>query len=68
MATVKIIELSGSSNKSWEDAVQNAVRDAAKSINGLICVDVLGWTANIGEDGELTEYRANCKVAFKVEG
>ena len=67
MATVKIIELSGSSETSWEDAVQNCVAAASKSLDDLICVDVVGWTANIGDDGKLSEYRANCKIAFKVK-
>ncbi|MCB0215029.1 MAG: dodecin domain-containing protein [Chloroflexi bacterium] len=66
MSTVKIIELSGASDVGWEQAVKNAVKSASKSLTDLICVDVIGWTANIGEDGELTEYRANVKIAFKV--
>jgi flavin-binding protein dodecin len=66
MSTVKVIELSGASDKSWEDAVKNAVKSAAKSLKDLVCVDVIGWTGNIGASGEITEYRANVKIAFKV--
>lgn len=66
MSTVKIIELSGASDESWEQAVKNAVKTAAKTLDDLIGVDVVGWTAKIGQDGELTEYHANVKVAFKV--
>ncbi len=66
MSTVKIIELSGASEESWEQAVKNAVKTAAKTLDDLICVDVVGWTAKINDDGELYEYHANVKVAFKV--
>lgn len=66
MSTVKIIELSGASDTSWEQAVKNAVKSASKSLEDLVCVDVVGWTGNIGADGEISEYRANVKIAFKV--
>jgi flavin-binding protein dodecin len=65
LTTFKIIELVGSSPNSWEDAVKQAVREASKTINGLHGVDVVNQTAIIENDGIL-EYRANVKLAFKV--
>ena len=35
MTVVKIIELIGSSPKSWEDATKNALAEAAKTIKTL---------------------------------
>jgi flavin-binding protein dodecin len=35
MAVVKIIELIGSSPKSWEDAAKNALAEAAKTIKNI---------------------------------
>jgi hypothetical protein len=35
MSVAKIVELVGSSNKSWEDAAQVAVNDAIKTIRGI---------------------------------
>jgi flavin-binding protein dodecin len=35
MAVVKIIELIGSSPKSWEDAAKNAFAEAAKTIKNI---------------------------------
>ena len=63
---VKVVEIIGSSPKSWEDAANNAVIEAAKSIRGLIGVDVINFTAVI-KDGKIVKYKANCKVAFSVE-
>ena len=52
MATVKIIEVIGSSEHSWEDAVQNAVKSAAKTLRQLVGADVQSWTAKIGPDSK----------------
>ena len=40
MAVLKVIELLASSEKSWEDAAQNAVKMASKTINGIRSVYV----------------------------
>ena len=63
---VKVVEIIGSSPKSWEDAANAAVKEAAKSIRGLIGVDVMNLTAVI-KDGKIVKYKACCKVAFTVE-
>ncbi|OWZ83981.1 dodecin family protein [Natranaerobius trueperi] len=65
METVKVVELVGESRHSWEDAVKNAVHDACKSIDNISGVEVYNMTAGV-RDGELTEYKANVKVAFEV--
>ena len=66
MSTHKVIEVLAQSPKSWEDAANAAVLEAAKSIRGLIGVDVMNLTAEI-KDGKIVKYKACCKVAFKVE-
>ncbi len=63
---IKVVEIIGSSPKSWEDAANAAVAEAAKSIRGLIGVDVMNFTAVV-KDGKIVKYKACCKVAFKVE-
>ncbi len=66
MPVIKVIELVGNSKVSWEDAAKNAVAEAAKTIRGITGIDVVGQTAVV-ENGMITEYRANVKVAFVVE-
>ena len=63
--TVKILELVGESSSSWEEAVQQAVIDASKTIDNIVGVEVLNNTATV-ENGKITNYRANVNVAFKV--
>ena len=65
METIKIVELIGNSKKSWEDAAQNAVDEASRTINGITGVEVLAQTAKVNK-GKIVEYRTNLKVAFKV--
>ncbi len=67
MATVKIIEVMGSSETSWEEAVKGAVASATRTLSAVRGVDVVGWTAKIGPDGDIVEYHADCKIAFEVK-
>ena len=66
MSVAKIIELVGTSNESWQDAVENAVRRASKTVRNIRGVDVLGWTGKV-EGAKIVEYRADVKVSFVVE-
>ena len=65
MTIAKIIELVGQSNVSWEDAVKNAVMDASKTVDNIRGVEVYNLTANI-DNGKITDYKANVKLAFGV--
>ena len=64
---VKVIELVGSSPNSFSDAVRNAVGVASQSIRNIRGVEVVTSNADVGENGELTNYKVNCKIAFLVE-
>lgn len=62
----KVIEISSSSKKSIEDAVQSGLKKAAKSlknINGAWVNDIKVVT---GDDGSITEWRVNMKVTFTL--
>ncbi len=66
MTVIKVIELVGSSEKSWQEAVNNAVERAAKTIRNVRGVDVVGYTGKV-EGQKIVEYRANVKISFVVE-
>ena len=66
MATVKIIELLGVSTKSWHDAVKEALKESAKTLQGINGIDVVSTTATV-KGNKITQYRANVKIAFVVE-
>ena len=66
MVVSKNIELVGYSDKSWDDAVNEALKEANKTLRGIKRIKVLGYSANV-ENGEIVEYRARVKVTFEVE-
>lgn len=65
MGVVKVIELVGTSNHNWTDAVDNAVMEASKTLDDILGVEVTNFTANI-DNGRIAEYKADVKVAFHV--
>ncbi|RPJ07722.1 MAG: dodecin domain-containing protein [Deltaproteobacteria bacterium] len=62
----KIIELVGTSKKSWEDAAANAVAKASKSLRNLRVAEITKQDMTV-EDGKITAYRARISVSFKYE-
>lgn len=65
VGAVKVIEVIGISDKSFEDAVQQAVAKAAESISGITGVEVKRLNAHV-VDGRVSQYRATVKLAFAV--
>lgn len=61
----KIIEVVGSSPKSWDEAAENAVRTASKTINNISGVEVEHMTAKVA-GGEIVSYRTTVKIASGV--
>jgi flavin-binding protein dodecin len=64
---VKVVELVGSSPNSFSDAVRNAVRTASKTVRNIRGVDVLSSSAEVDGEGNLTNYKVACKIAFLIE-
>ena len=67
MSVVKVIEIIAQSDKGFDDAVRNAVQEAAKTVNGIKSVWVESLSAKVDGD-RIKSYRANCKVSFVVKG
>lgn len=65
-SVAKVIELIGSSPKSWEDATANAVETAALTVRNITGVDLKRCTAKV-KNNRIVEYRVDVKVAFVVE-
>ncbi|HUG56213.1 MAG TPA: dodecin family protein [Candidatus Limnocylindrales bacterium] len=63
---VKIIEVVGISEKSFDDAVQQAVAGATKSLRHVTGIDVKRMTAVVRE-GRIAQYHVDAKIAFAVE-
>ena len=62
----KIIEVVGSSEKSWEEAAKNAVETAGKTLRDLRIAEVSEIDLKI-ENGKVAAYRTRVKLSFKYE-
>ncbi len=64
---VKVIELVGSSNKSFSDAVRQAVATASKTIRNIRGVEVVSSNADVDGSGNLSLYKVQVKIAFLID-
>lgn len=65
MSIVKIIEVIASSDKSFDDAVQNAVTEASKTVKNIQSVYVENMKAQV-EGDKIVSYGVNAKISFTV--
>jgi len=62
----KIIDLVGTSEKSWEEAAKNAVETAGKTLKELRIAEIDKLDMRV-ENGKVVAYRARVKLSFKVK-
>jgi len=65
-STYNIIELVGTSDKSWEEAAKLAVETAAETVRDLRVAEVIQLDMTV-EDGKVASYRAKVNVSFKYQ-
>ena len=66
MSVAKVIELTSSSDKSIEDAVEEGIKRANETINdieGVWVQDIKGVVKN----GKIAEWRTNLKITFVIK-
>jgi len=63
---VKVIELMSESPKGWEDAAQNVVKEASKTLRNIRSVYIKEFTMAV-ENDKIASYRVNAKVTFEME-
>ncbi len=66
-STYTVVELVGTSTKSWEDAARAAVETASKTLRDLRIAEVVRLDLTI-EDGKVATYRARVNLSFKYHG
>lgn len=63
----KCIEIISESEDSFDDAVDNAVAEASKTVSNIKSLWVENMSVTV-DDEEIQKYRVNAKVTFLVEG
>ena len=64
--TYKIIEMVGTSSKSSDDAIKNAISRAAQTVRNLDWYEVLQSRGNINQGG-VTSFQVTLKIGFRLE-
>ena len=66
MAVVKVIEVLAQSEKSWEAAAQEAIREASKTVKNIKSIYIKEMEAQV-EDDKITQFRINAKISFQLK-
>jgi len=63
MSVAKITEISSSSTKSFEDAIEDGIRRANKTLDKITGAWVGDMKVDV-KDGKISQFRVNMKVTF----
>jgi flavin-binding protein dodecin len=66
MSVVKVIELISKSGTSWEDAAQQAVAEAARTVRNIRDIYCADFRAKVDQN-KIVEYKLTAKVSFLVD-
>lgn len=66
MSVYKVIELVGTSEKSWEDAARQAITTASKTLKDLRIAEVISQDLKL-EDGKVIIFRTRLSLSFRYK-
>ena len=66
MAVARVTEISSTSNKSFEDAIQQGVKRATKTLRNVRSAWIKEQRVDI-RDGKIAEYQVNMMVTFILD-
>jgi hypothetical protein len=67
MSVASISEIKASSTKSFDDALKQGVKRAAKTLRNVKSAWIMDQEVGVGENGEITEYLVHLKVTFVLD-
>jgi len=63
---IKVIEVLAESPRSWEDAANEALKKASKTLKNIRSIYIKNFEAKV-ERNKITAYRINAKIAFSLD-
>jgi flavin-binding protein dodecin len=66
MAVARVTKITASSTRGWQDAVEQGLKRAAKTVRGITGLHVVEQKARI-DKGKITEYRVTMELTFILE-
>ena len=67
MSVAKVIEISATSNTSFEDAINQGLERACESINNVRAAWIKEQQVSV-ENGKISAYKVNMQVTFVLDG
>jgi dodecin len=64
MSVAKVIEITSTSQESFEDAITEGIRKAQESVSGIRGAWVAGQKVELAEDGSIDHFRVDLKLTF----
>jgi hypothetical protein len=66
VSLAKVIQVVASSPNSWQEAIDEGVKRASKTVRNIGAIHIESWNAKVRQ-GKIVEYRAVINIAFEVE-
>ncbi|HKO08654.1 MAG: dodecin family protein [Alphaproteobacteria bacterium] len=66
MAVARVTKVTAASTRSFDDAVNQGLKRAAKTLRGITGLEVVEMKAKV-ERGKITEYRSTMELTFLLE-
>jgi len=66
MSVLKVVEIMGNSKESFEDAINNIVKETSKTVRNIKSVYVEDMQVCV-KSNQISEYRVNAKVTFGID-
>ena len=66
MAVARVTQIIASSPKGFEEAINEGLKRANRTLRGLTGIEVVALKAKV-EKGKITEYRAQMNITFILE-
>ena len=68
MSVAKVVEVTSTSSKNFEDAIQAGIKRASKTIDNIQGAWVNELKVDVNKSGKVSAYRVNLKISFVLKG
>jgi dodecin len=67
MSVAKISEITSTSTKSFDDAIEAGIKRASKTLRGLQSAWIADQEIHVNKGGKITEYRVRLRITFLMD-
>jgi flavin-binding protein dodecin len=67
MSVAKVIEITSTSKKSFDDAIETGIKRASKTMRNIDSAWIADQEVNV-KNGKITEYKVRLRVTFELDG